>query len=68
MIKRLFEKLKTLRLYFVSKRCFKVTYKSKLNGNVGIIGYYGKSIDDVRRKFEKEFDNSIVLDVSYNVY
>ena len=68
MIKTLIKKLKTLRLYFVSKRCFKVTYKSKLNGNVGIIGYYGKSVDDVKRKFEKDFENSIVLDVSYNVY
>ena len=68
MIKRLLEKLKTLRLYFVNKRCFKVTYKSKLNGNLGTIGYYGKSVDDVKINFEKDFENSIVLDVSYNVY
>jgi len=68
MIKTLIEKLETLRLYFVSKRCFKVTYKSKLNGNIGTIGYYGKSIDGVKKKFQKEFENSIILDVSYNVY
>lgn len=67
MIKRLFEKLKTLRLYFVRKRCFTVKYKSKLNGNVGTIGFYGKSIDDVKYRFETEFNNSIVLDVFDNV-
>jgi hypothetical protein len=67
MIKRFIEKLKTLSLYFVSERCFKVTYKSKLNGSIGTIGYYAKSIDDVRRNFENDFENSIVLDVSYNV-
>ena len=64
MVKRLIGKLKTLRLYFVKKRCFTVKYKSKLNGNVGTIGFYGKSIDDVKYRFETEFNNSIALNVS----
>lgn len=67
MIKRLIEKVKILRLYFVRKRCFTVKYKSKLNGNFGTIGFYGKSIDDVKHRFETEFNNSIVLDVTDNV-
>ncbi len=66
MIKRLIEKLRTLSLYFISKRSFKVTYKSKLNDNIGTIGYYGKSIDDVKIKFQREFENLIVLDITKN--
>lgn len=68
MIKRLIERLKTLRLYFVRKRCFTVKYKSKLNDNIGTIGFYGKSIEDVKYRFETEFNNSIVLDVSDNFF
>ena len=64
MVNKLIKKLKALRLYFVKKRCFTVKYKSKLNGNIGTIGFYGKSIDDVKYRFETKFNNSIVLNVS----
>lgn len=67
MKKYLIEKLKALRQLFVRKRCFIIKYKSKLNGNVSTIGFYGKSIDEVKYRFETEFNNSIVLDVCENV-
>lgn len=64
MFKVFFEKIKTVFLFFIGKRCFIVSYMSKSCGYIGKIECYGKSSNSVRQTFQKNFKNFIVLEIS----
>jgi len=63
MIKRLIGKLKTLRLYFVRKRCFEVYFTDTKSGKEGRINVWVKDVDDVEPYFEKHFPHLELYDI-----
>ena len=63
MIKRLIEKLKTLRLYFVRKRCFEVYFTDNKSGKEGKINVWVKDVDEVEPYFEKHFPHLELYDI-----
>lgn len=63
MIKRLIEKLKTLRLYFVRKRCFEVYFTDNKSGKEGKINVWVKDVDEVEPYFEKNFPHLELYDI-----
>jgi hypothetical protein len=60
MIKTWIEKLKTLRLYFVRKRCFEVYFTDNKSGKEGKINVWVKDVDEVKPYFEKHFPLVII--------